>query len=200
VLNALRLDADLAMLLVIDVQAKLLPAIDHHVEVCFNIGQLVRAAGIFRLPVLATEQYPKGIGATVPDVAELLAAAKAAVLEKAAFSACGDEGVRRELRRIDRPEVILCGIEAHVCVLQTALDLAALGHRVYVCADAVGSRREPDWMWGLRRMEQAGVVVATTEAVLFELCERCDTPRFKELLGLIKAGDARYAEASPRQA
>ena len=190
-LNALRLDADLAMLLVIDVQAKLLPAIQDRDDVSFNVQQLLRGSRVFELPVLATEQYPKGIGPTVPPVAELLARREATVIEKSTFSACGDEQLREALRRIDRPEVILCGIEAHVCVLQSALDLVSMDHRVYVCADAVGSRRRLDRQWGLSRMQQAGVAVTTTEAVLFELCERCGTPRFKELLDLIKAADAR---------
>jgi len=190
-LNALRLDADQAMLLVIDVQSKLLPLIEGRQEVTFQIQQLLRGVRIFDLPVLATEQYPEGIGSTVPPVAELLTGSSAPVLEKDAFSACGDDQVREALRRIDRPQVIVCGIEAHVCVLQTTLDLVSMDHRVYICADAVGSRRRLDWQWGLSRMQQAGAVVTTTESALFELCERCRTARFKQLLGLIKASDAR---------
>ena len=190
-LNALRLDADQAMLLVIDVQTSLLPSIVDHEEVVFEIQQLLRGARIFDLPVLATEQYPQGIGPTVPQVAELLAGFDEPVIEKDTFSACGADRVRTALRRIDRPQVILCGIEAHVCVLQTALDLVSMDHRVYVCADAVGSRRRLDCQWSLRRMQQAGAVVTTTESVLFEVCERCGTARFKQLLELIKASDAR---------
>lgn len=190
-LNALRLDADQAMLLVIDVQSKLLPLIEGRQEVTFQIQQLLRGVRIFDLPVLATEQYPEGIGSTVPPVAELLTGSSAPVLEKDAFSACGDDQVREALRRIDRPQVIVCGIEAHVCVLQTTLDLVSMDHRVYICADAVGSRRRLNWQWGLSRMQQAGAVVTTTESALFELCERCRTARFKQLLGLIKASDAR---------
>jgi isochorismate hydrolase len=190
-LNPSRLDADQAMLLIIDMQAKLLPLIDDDQEVAFQTEQLLRGAGIFNLPVLATEQYPQGIGSTVASVAELLAGVEATVLEKDAFSACGDDQVRGALRRIDRPQVIVCGIEAHVCVLQTALDLVSMDHGVFVCADAIGSRRRLDWEWGLARMQQAGAAVTTTEAVLFELCERCRSDRFKQLLELIKASDAR---------
>ena len=190
-LNALRLDADQAMLLVIDVQTSLLPSIVDHEEVVFEIQQLLRGARIFDLPVLATEQYPRAIGPTVPRLAELLAGFDEPVIEKDTFSACGADRVRTALRRIDRPQVILCGIEAHVCVLQTALDLVSMDHRVYVCADAVGSRRRLDCKWSLRRMQQAGAVVTTTESVLFEVCERCGTARFKQLLELIKASDAR---------
>ena len=190
-LNAARLDVDQAMLLVIDLQEKLLPAIKKHDDVLFQAQQLLRGAAIFELPVLATEQYPQGIGPTVPPVAELLAEREAAVLAKEAFSVCGDEAVRQALRRIDRPQVILCGIEAHVCVLQTALDLVSMDYRVFVCADAVGSQRKLDWKWSLSRMQQAGATVTTTEAALFELAERCNTPRFKRLLELIKASRAR---------
>ncbi len=190
-LNALRLDAEQAMLLVIDVQTKLLPAIDRHEDVSFNVQQLLRGADIFELPVLATEQYPQGIGPTVEPVAELLAGLRAQVVEKNTFSVCGAPAVREALTAIDRPEVIVCGIEAHVCVLQTALDLVSLGYRVYVCADAVGAQHRLDYQWSLSRMQQAGAVVTTAEAALFELAGECRTPRFKRLLECIKASRAR---------
>ena len=188
-LNALRLDADRAMLLVIDVQTKLLPAIDTHKSVLAAVRQLLRAARLFELPVLATEQYPKGIGRTEASVAGLIQESGGPVLEKSTFSACDDEGVRQALRRIDRPQVLLCGIEAHVCVQQTALDLVSMDHDVYVCADAVGSRRSLDRAVSLERMRQAGVAVTTSESVLFELCVECRSARFKKLIELIKAAD-----------
>lgn len=188
-LNALRLDADRAMLLVIDVQTKLLPAIDTHQSVLAAVRQLLRAARLFELPVLATEQYPKGIGRTEASVAELIQDSGGPVLEKSTFSVCDDEGVRQALRRIDRPQVVLCGIEAHVCVQQTALDLVSMDHDVYVCADAVGSRRSLDRDVSLERMRQAGVIVTTSESVLFELCVECRSARFKKLIELVKAAD-----------
>jgi len=190
-LNAQRLDADQAVLVVIDLQAKLLPLIQRHNDVIFAAQQLLRGARIFELPVLATEQYPRGLGPTVPPVANLLAGFEEPILAKQTMSACGDEQVRAALRRIDRPQVVLCGIETHVCVQQTAMDLVSMDYRVFVCADACGSRRDLDGQWALSRMQQAGAVVTTSESVLFELCERCGTPRFKELLELIKASDAR---------
>lgn len=188
-LNALRLDADRAMLLVIDVQTRLLPAIDAHEAVVAGIRQLLRTARLFELPVLATEQYPKGIGPTEASVVELLGQADAPVLKKSTFSACDDEGVRQALRRIDRPQVLLCGIEAHVCVQQTALDLISMDHQVYVCADAVGSRRRLDRDVSLERVRQAGAIITTSESVLFELCVECRSARFKKLLELVKAAD-----------
>ena len=185
-LNALRLDADLAMLLVIDVQIKLLPAIENQDQVLVGTRQLLDGAKLFQIPTLATEQYPKGIGATEESVAGLLEELKTPVLEKDTFSACGEETVRRALRKIDRPQIIVCGIETHVCVLQTALDLLSMDHRVYVCADAVGSRSDLDRQTALARMRQAGAVVTTAESVLFELCGNCKSPRFKQLLELVK--------------
>jgi nicotinamidase-related amidase len=188
-LNAARLDADQAMLLVIDVQTKLLPAIEGNPELLAAIRQLLRAAKLFELPVLATEQYPQGIGSTQDSVAGLLQENQAPVLEKSTFSACGDEGVRQALRRIDRPQVVVCGIEAHVCVQQTTLDLLSLGHSVYVCADAVGSRRALDRDTALHRLRQAGAVITTGESLLFELCLDCRAPRFKAVLELVKTAD-----------
>jgi len=186
-LNAALADADRAMLLVIDVQEKLLPFIESHEEVRGGIEYLLRGAGIFELPVLATEQYPRGIGPTVAPVADLLRQREAPVLEKDTFSACGDEAVREALRSIDRPQVIVCGIEAHVCVQQSVLDLLSLGHQAFVCADTVGSRSELDLDLGLARMQQAGAVVTTAESLLFELCGNCKSPRFKPLLELVKS-------------
>ncbi len=188
-LNPALADADRAMLLVIDVQTKLLPSIEEYEEVQAAIEYLLRGADIFELPVLATEQYPQGIGPTVDPVARLLSERKVDVLEKSTFSCCGDQAFREALREVDRPQVIVCGIEAHVCVQQTTLDLLSLGHQVYVCADAVGSRRGLDLDLGLSRMQQAGAVVTTTESLLFELCVECKSPRFKRLLDLVKSAD-----------
>ncbi len=185
-LNAARVAADQAMVLVIDVQAKLLPLIEDHQEVSAGVQRLLHGAAIFETPVLATEQYPSGIGSTVGPVAKLLAELDATVLAKSTFSCCGDEQVRQALRTVDRPQVLVCGIEAHVCVQQTVLDLLSLDYQVFVCADAVGSRRGLDLDLGLARMQQAGAVVTTVESVLFELCEACDSPRFKRLLELVK--------------
>lgn len=181
-----KLDADQALVLVIDVQEKLLPLVDGHASLVRAVRKLLAAARIFGLPVLATEQYPKGIGPTLAEVRADLNAAGAAILEKPTFSACGTDPVRQALRDRDRDQVVVAGIEAHVCVQQTALDLAAMDYDVFVCADAVGSRARLDSDTSLSRMRQAGVIVTTVESVLFELCERCDTERFKLMLEIIK--------------
>lgn len=182
-----QLDIDHALVLVIDLQAQLLPAIGRHAAIVAATCKLLEGTSVFSLPVLATEQYPKGIGHTVPEVRRRLKALDGQVLEKNSFSACGDPTIGEALRRIDRPQIIMAGIEAHICVQQTALDLRTMDYDVFVCADAVGSRGRMDYEQALHRMRQAGVLVTTVESTLFELCARCDTDRFKGMLEVIKA-------------
>ena len=182
-----QLDADLAFALVIDLQEKLLRTIGDHQRVITAAAKLLDGVRIFDLPVLATEQYPQGLGPTHGSIRGRLDSCGATVLVKATFSACDEEPVRRAIRAIDRPQVILIGIEAHVCVQQTALDLRAMDYDVFVCADAVGSRGRLDYDFALQRMRQAGALVTTVESALFELCNRCDTERFKAMIKVIKA-------------
>ncbi len=186
-LNPHRADADRAMVLVIDLQDKLLPFIEDHDEIITAAQQLLRGADLFGVPVLATEQNPAGVGSTTQSLAELLRSAGAPIIEKATMSCCGSEPFRDALRGIDRPQTLVCGIEAHVCVQQTVLDLLTMDYQVYVCADAVGSRRGLDLDLALSRMQQAGAVITTAEALLFELVETYESPKFKQLLELVKA-------------
>lgn len=185
-LNAIRLDVDRAMLLVIDVQEKLLPLIDGHERVVDALNRLIRGAGLFALPVVVTEQYPEGIGPTDKRLTAALDAADPTTLTKMSFSCCGDDAIRDELRRLDREQIIVCGIETHVCVQQTVLDLLSMDYHASVCADAVGSRDRLDYKMALHRMRQMGAAVTTVESVLFELCVECGTERFKSMLELIK--------------
>lgn len=185
-LNAKMLDADRAMLLVIDVQSKLLPHITGAQDVLAAMVQLIRGSRVFDLPALATVQYVQGLGPSHAAIAGLVSEYGIEILEKAAFSTCGDEPVREALRRIDRPQVIVAGIEAHVCVQQSVLDLASMDYQVFVCADAVGSRRPFDRDTALARMGAAGATVTTVEAALFELCQVSGTDRFKQLLSVVK--------------
>ncbi len=182
-----KLDPDRCMVLVIDVQEKLLPLIGNHERVVAAIGRLLQGASVFELPVLVTEQYPEGIGPTVESIAAILRDGGATLLTKASFSACGEPPIRESLREIDRPQIIVVGIEAHVCVQQTVLDLLVMDHDVVVCADAIGSRGTLDYDRALVRMAGAGAAVTTVESALFELCDRCDTDRFKAMLPIIKA-------------
>ncbi len=186
-LNAMRLDADRAMLLVVDVQEKLLPLITDRERVVQAARLLVRGTGLFELPVLVTEQYPQGVGPTDATLSAELEKVHADRLHKMVFSVCHDEAMRDRLRRIDREQIILCGIEAHVCIQQTTLDLVTMDYQVFVCGDAVGSRWQMDYEIALERMRQMGATVTTVESVLFELCRECGTERFKAMLELIKA-------------
>lgn len=179
-------DVERAMVLVIDVQEKLLPLISGCERVVAAGRKLLEGAKVFDLPVLVTEQYPKGLGPTHAAIREACAKNRAMVLEKPTFSAWADAGVREALLALDRPQIIVAGIETHVCVQQSALDLRSRDYDVFVCADAAGSRARVDHDMALDRMRQAGVVVTTVESVLFELCQRCDTAKFKSMLEIIK--------------
>lgn len=186
-IRAQQLDADRAMVLVIDLQEKLLPFVLRSAQVQTATCKLLEGVRVFGLPVVATEQYPKGIGRTVVPVRKRLEGCGATILEKPTFSACGEAPIREAMRQIDRPQVIIVGIEAHVCVQQTALDLRAMDYDVFLCADAVSSRGRLDLEQALHRMRQEGAFVTTVESTLFELCNRCDTIHFKEMLEVIKA-------------
>lgn len=181
-----QLDADRACVLVIDVQEKLLPLVRDHDAIVSAVKKLLTAVPIFELPVIVTEQYPRGIGHTVEAISVCLQRGRDSIIEKSAFSAWAEPSVRETILAVDRPQVIITGIETHVCVQQTALDMVSRDYDVYVCADAVGSRAHTDHERALERMRQDGVWVTTVESVLFELCGRCDTPYFKPMLEVIK--------------
>ncbi len=180
-----QLDVDRAMVLVIDLQEKLLPLITQRQAMILGARKLLLGSAVFDLPVLATEQYAKGLGPTDPQVRAALPR-QAMVLEKPTFSAWADDGVRTAMLSTQRTQAILTGIETHVCIQQTALDLRSRDYDVFVCADAVGSRGPLDHETALHRLRQAGVFVTTVESVLFELCQRCDASRFKAMLEVIK--------------
>ena len=177
---------DRAMVLVIDAQEKLMPLVRGGSHVVRYLSKLIEGARVFDLPMLVTEQYPQGLGPTVEPVATRLQEAGAKFLQKLTFSAWTHPPIRSALLETDRPQVILAGVEAHVCVQQTALDLLSRDYDVYVCADAVGSRGRMNYKCALARMRQSGAWVTTVESVLFELCQRCDTKQFKALLDVIK--------------
>ena len=183
------LDRARSMLLVIDVQVKLLPHLAPGNCVVGATAALMEGARLFDLPMLGTEQYVKGLGATHPELSALASKVGLEFVEKQAFSVCRDAECARRAKDMGRSQVIVAGIEAHVCVQQTVLDLRSMGLSVYVCADAVASRRNSDRRWALRRMGEAGAIVTTTEAVLFELCEVSGTDAFKQMLGIVKRFD-----------
>ena len=181
-----QLDPDRVGLLLIDLQQKLLPLIRDAHRIVLATRKLLQGTAIFDLPVVVTEQYPKGLGQTVDEVRSICPP-EHVVVEKPTFSAWADASVRDALRAIDRPQILLAGVETHVCVLQTALDLRTRDFDVFVCADAVGSRGALDHDVALQRLRQEGVFVTTVESALFELSGRCDTPAFKRMIEVIKA-------------
>jgi nicotinamidase-related amidase len=173
-----------AQLLVIDLQERLMPHIDGAGAVIEQTVRMIRAARELRLPISLSEQNAKALGATVSPVFE--AVGDAPRIAKVHFSLCGCKEAQARITSLMRPQVLLCGVEAHVCVQQTALDLLGDQMQPIVLADAVSSRRPLDREVALERMRSAGVVVTTVESVVFELLERCDTELFRRVLPLVK--------------
>lgn len=171
-------------MLLIDLQERLLAKIARRQALLSAVGKMVRVAQVLAIPIVVTEQYPAGLGRTDRSIRSLLPQLEPIV--KMDFSCCGQDGFLQALAGPSRQQVIIVGIEAHVCVQQTALDLLTAGYEVFVCADAVGSRNEFDYDVALLRLQQAGVVVTTTEAVIFELLERAGTEEFRRVLQIVK--------------
>jgi nicotinamidase-related amidase len=182
--NPIRIQRSKAGLVVVDIQERLLPAIFEHERLVQNAVRLIKGAAILGLPLVATEQYRKGLGPTAPEIAGVIPGFSP--IEKLAFSACGAKGFVALLRKKKVSDVILCGMESHVCILQTCLDLLAVRFRVFVVADAISSRTQTNYHLGLERMRDAGAVMASTEMVLLELLEKAGTEEFKQILALVK--------------
>ena len=182
-----QLDSDRAMVLVIDLQEKILALVRENRSVVSRSRVMLEGARVFGLPVVLTEQYPKGLGSTESSITEACHAARAERFEKPTFSAWAEASIRERLIQLDRPQVIMVGIETHVCVQQTTLDLRSRDYDVFVCADAVGARGRANHEAALDRMRQAGAFVTTVESVLFELCGTTEAAPFKAMLEVIKA-------------
>jgi nicotinamidase-related amidase len=178
------IDRAKAQLLLIDMQERLLPAMAAPERVLKNAIILAKAARALDLPITVSEQYPKGLGHTVaPLKAEI---GNAPVDEKVEFSCWKNAALRERIKQQGRDQVIVAGIEAHVCVLQTAMDLKAAGYQVFAVADAMSSRAENSAELAFARMQQAGIAIVTTEMAIFELLGAAGTPDFKQLSGLIR--------------
>ena len=176
-----KLDRERAALVVVDVQEAFRKAVPDFEAVVAGAAKLVDGAKEIGIPVLITEQYPKGLGETVPEVAEHLPEGTAP-LEKVRFSAAEAEGFDLS----GRDQALVCGIETHVCVNQTVLDLLGEGVETHVAADAVGSRTAENRDLGLHKMERAGAVLTSVETALFELLRGSDAPEFKRVQALVK--------------
>jgi nicotinamidase-related amidase len=180
------LEADRCALVVIDIQEKLLPPIFQKEQLIRNTQLLIRAAGILQMPSLMTTQYAKGLGQTVPEIAALLPEGEA--IDKQLFSCFGSDAFCSLLKRLpgQRNTLLLCGMESHICVTQTALAALREGYLVHVASDAVSSRTEWNWKIGLNRMGAAGAVISSTEMMIYELMRSSGSPAFRELLPYLK--------------
>ena len=179
-----RITAQNAAVVVVDMQEKLMATMPRRAEVVAAADKLIRAARLLQVPTLVTAQYIKGLGPICAELAE--ATAGLAPIEKIAFSCCGSEDFTRAIKECGRKRVILCGVETHVCVQQTAFDLMSSDHTVYIAADAVCSRREMDYAVAVERMRDFGAVITTVEALVYELLREAGTPQFKQVLPLFK--------------
>ena len=180
-MTSVRLDRGRTTLVVVDVQEAFRKAVPSFDEVAHAAGVLVEGAAELDLPIVVTEQYPQGLGATVPEVAGKLPEDLEPV-EKVRFSAAEADGFALG----DRDQALVCGIETHVCVNQTVLDLLWQGVEVQVVSDAVGSRSEANRELGLHKMERAGATLTSVETALFELLGGSDAPEFKRVQALVK--------------
>lgn len=178
------IEAGRSLLLLVDVQENLGPVMAEPRTVYRNCSLLLRAAARLGVPVIASEQYPKGLGPTMGELKALLP--DGAVMEKIHFSCAAEPTIAERLRGLGRDQIVVAGIEAHVCVLQTALGLKAAGYEVFVAGDACSSRQAANHQAALARMAAAGVGVAVSESVVFEWLHRAGTPEFKDLIALIK--------------
>ncbi len=179
-MTSLRLKSADTALVVVDMQERLLPVIHDNLRVVSNTRLLLRAARVLELPVLLTTQYLKGLGPTHAEVAEL--AAPAAPFDKLSFSCFGSTDFKRALAATGRTTLLLCGVEAHICVLQTGLDALEAGYQVHLVVDATGSRVAQNADLGHRRLERAGALLSSTEMAIYELLGASGTPAFKSLL------------------
>ena len=172
------------LLVIVDIQTKLLKVIFEKERLVSACRKLIQAARLLEVPMVVTEQYPQGMGPTDPEILEVLEDAGA--VEKLSFSCCGVEDFNKKIAGLRKKQIVVIGIEAHVCVLQTVHDLLHQGHSVYVPYDAVSSRTESDYTNALDRMRQAGAVIGSVESAVFELLEKAGTPVFKRASELIK--------------
>lgn len=183
---------DDSILLLIDFQEKLLPAMKLAEEIEEKTIRLIKGCKAFNLPILATQQYTKGLGDTVASIKKALEEtlpnndAMVKIFEKTSFSCLGEHNFLQTLKSLDRRSIIVAGIESHVCVEQTVLDLLEMGYSVFVIADGISSRNNNDRKYAQRRMSEAGAVITTYEAALFEMLGNAKSPLFKTISKIVK--------------
>ena len=184
--HAQLLDRKSAALVVLDLQAKLVPAIFEPQRVIRNTQLLLRLARILDIPTVLTSHYPKGLGSIIPEIVEF--APGIDPIEKTSFGCFGEPDFLRQLK-LRAPEarsLLMAGVESHICIMQTTLGALEAGYLVHIAADATSSRTEENWQIGLHRMERAGAVISSTEMLVYELLAKSNTPEFKAILPLLK--------------
>ncbi|NTW56168.1 MAG: hydrolase [Chlorobiaceae bacterium] len=172
------------LFLIIDVQGKLAHTVSAPEALETNIKKLIRACQVLEVPILVTEQYPKGLGHTIEPIMALLEGNEP--VEKLSFSCCGTNDFMKKLRSFNRNDILIAGIETHVCVYQTAVELLDFGYNVHLVADAVSSRTEENRQLGIRCIEKAGASVTSTEMAIFELLRIAEGDRFKAISKIVK--------------
>jgi len=175
---------DKTALLIIDIQERIIPVINDHKYVVENTIKLIKGFKVLGLPIYFTEQYPKGLGPTVKSIADELSGIEA--IQKMSFSCSGAEELFETLQNKGLSQICICGIETHVCVQQTVLDLIENGFQTNVAVDATSSRKAKDYEIALTRMRHHGAEVTTSEAILFELMNVCGTDTFKQVSKIVK--------------
>ena len=178
------LTTDNTVLVVIDYQERLFPAMHEKEKLLKNVLKLIKGVQALEIPVILTEQYPKGLGPTLPEIKELLPNVKP--IEKTCFNCCDEQNFSKALEKSKRKQVLICGIEAHICVYQTAMALLKEGYEVQVVADCISSRDPENRMVALFKMGRAGVSPTTTETALFELLKVAEGDKFKEISKIVK--------------
>ena len=172
--------------MIIDVQERLTPYIYDHENIVKKTVTIIKGLQALGIPIMLNEQYKKGLGDSLPELRDVLEGDNAKRFEKVTFSACDNNDTWHHLAQQNRSTVLLIGVEAHVCVLQTALDLLDTGMQPVIIGDAVGSRFPYDKKQAIRRIRRAGGIISTVETILFELCRSSEDPAFKTILNLIK--------------
>ena len=178
------LEKNNAVLLIVDIQEKLAPVMSERQKVTVNCLHLIEAAKLLNIPIVVTEQYPRGLGPTISEIRDGLPGYDP--LEKVTFDCCRGDGFPEKIASLNKGQIILTGMETHVCVLQTSLSLLKEGYTVHLVSNAVCSRKKEDYIAGREMMRDAGAVITCTETVLFQLLEKAGTPEFKAISKRIK--------------
>lgn len=181
----MRIKAEDALALIIDLQERLVPAINGSAELIKNTAKLIRGLGILSVPMLVTQQYTKGLGMTVPEIVKAFGE-DFSYYDKISFSCVMDERISQAIAASGRKSIIICGVEAHICVLQTVIDLIEQGYNVILIEDCIGSRKEYDKLAAIKRANMEGAIPASCESLLFELTQMAGNERFKKISSLVK--------------